>query len=497
MHFAILRPLRRTAIALTLAGLLAGCAAGPDYVRPAAPTAAGYTATPLPAHTASAAGTAQAFAPLAAPAAEWWRAFGSPGLDDLVARALRDSPTLGAAEARLREAGANQAAQAGTTYLPRVDAGVGAQRQRFNPNLLGQAGTPREFDLYTANVGVHYRLDLGGGNRRALEALAARTDYQRYRLAAARLTLAASVVSAAITRAQLADQITATEALLRDQDARVALLHAQLRLGHVAPDALAALQTEVEQSRAGLPALQQAFDQAGHLLAVLTGQSPATATLPALTLADLHLPRELPVVVPSELVRRRPDIGAAEALLHAATADYGVAVAKAYPQLDLSASLGSQALSTGALFGSGAAVWSLLGQLTQPLFDPALPAKKRAALAAVDAAGANYQGVVLDALREVADALRASQHDAEAAAALQAADAAARDHLAITTSRHALGVAASDELLQARIGATRARLQFDAGRGARLASTLRLFQAMGNGQPPAGMSPDAPLAAAP
>ncbi|TAL73635.1 MAG: efflux transporter outer membrane subunit [Rhodanobacter sp.] len=484
MHFAILPPLRHTALALTLAGLLAGCMAGPDYVRPAAPTATGYTATPLPAHTASAAGAVQAFAPAAAPDAEWWRAFGSPELDGLVARALRDSPTLAAAEAKLREAGANQAAQAGATYLPRVDAGVGAQRQRFNPNLLGQAGTPREFDLYTANVGVHYRLDLGGGNRRALEALAARTDYQRYQLEATRLTLAASVVGTAINRAQLADQIAATEALLRDEDARVALLRAQLRLGHATPDALAALQAEAEQDRAGLPALQQSFDQSGHRLAVLTGQPPAEANLPTLTLADLHLPRALPVVVPSELVRRRPDIGAAEALLHAATADYGVAVAKAYPQLDLSASLGSQALSTGALFGSGAAVWSLLAQLTQPLFDPALPAKKRAALAAVDAAGAQYQGVVLDALREVADALRASQHDAETVAALQAADTAARDRLAIATRRHALGAAADDDVLQARIGATHARRQLDAGRGARLASTLQLFQAMGNSQPP-------------
>lgn len=485
MHFASLPPLRHTALALTLAGLLAGCMAGPDYVRPAAPTATGYTATPLPAHTAAADDTAQVFDSATTPDAEWWRAFGSPDLDDLVARALRDSPTLAAAEAKLREADANQAAQAGATYLPRVDAGVGAQRQRFNPNLLGQAGTPREFDLYTANVGVHYRLDLGGGNRRALEALAARTDYQRYQLEAARLTLAASVVGTAISRAQLADRIAATEALLRDEDARVALLRAQLRLGHAAPDALATLQTQVGQTRASLPALQQQFDAAGHLLAVLTGQSPAEANLPTLTLADLHLSRQLPVVVPSELVRRRPDIGAAEALLHAATADYGVAVAKAYPQLDLSAGLGSQALSTGALFGGGAAVWSVLAQLVQPLFDPALPAKQRAALAAVDAAGAQYQGVVLDALREVADALRASQHDAETVAALQAADAAARDHLTITISRHALGAAADDDVLQARIGATRARLQLDASRGARLTDTARLLQAMGGSAVPA------------
>ena len=202
----------------------------------------------------------------------------------------------------------------------------------------------------------------------------------------------------------------------------------------------------------------------------------------AFTLDQFRLPTELPLTLPSELVRQRPDILAAEALVHAANAEYGVAVARLYPQLTLSASLGSQALSAGALFGGGSAVWALVGQLTQPLFNPGLPAEKRAALAAFDAAAANYQVVVLGALQEVADSLRALDHDAQALAALATADAAAQTSLASVQRQHALGAASYVQLLVARQQAESNRSELIAARAQRLNDSAALLQALGGGQ---------------
>jgi outer membrane protein TolC len=203
--------------------------------------------------------------------------------------------------------------------------------------------------------------------------------------------------------------------------------------------------------------------------------------MPDFRLAEFSLPNDLPLVLPSALVHQRPDIQTAEALLHAANADYGVAVARLYPQIELSASLGSQALTTGALFGGAAGVWSVLAQLTQPLFDAGLPAEKRASLATLDAAAAHYQGVVLDALRDVADALRALDHDAQALAALAAADAAAHTSLASIERQYALGSASYVQVLLARQQAQRQAMSLITAQAQRLADSAALSQALGGG----------------
>jgi NodT family efflux transporter outer membrane factor (OMF) lipoprotein len=259
------------------------------------------------------------------------------------------------------------------------------------------------------------------------------------------------------------------------------LARERVRLGQAVPDEALALQAQLEQTRSGIPLLRKQQQQAGHLLAMLAGRAPGAAALPAFTLRDFRLPEALPLVVPSELVRQRPDIQAAQALMQAASADHGVAVARLYPQIRLSASLGSQALSTGALFGGGSAVWALVGQLTQPLFNPALPAERRAALAALDAAAANYQAVVLDALRGVADAMRAVEGDAEVLAALARADAAAQGSLQSMERQHALGSASYLQLLVAQQQALQVRNNLVAAQAQRLADSALLFQAVGAG----------------
>lgn len=474
----------RAITALILAGLLASCAVGPDFKRPAAPDVPGYTVMPLPAQTASAPttlGGAQRFNASAAVGARWWRSLNSTKLDALVEQALEANPTLASAKATLRQAQEIHSARAGSTLYPQVDASIGAQRQRQNASTLGLAGDAREFSLYNAGIGVHYQLDLAGGNRRALEALAARAEYRRYELEGARLTLAANIVTTAITQARLAGQIQSTEAILRAQDEQLRLTRERVHLGQGAPDDVLAMQTQVEQTRAGLPLLRKQLQQNEHLLAVLMGRAPGADGLPTFTLEELTLPSDLPLVLPSELVRRRPDIQAAEALLHAANAEYGVAVAKLYPQLNISASLGSQALSTGALFGGGSAVWSLIGQLTQPLFNPGLPAEKRASLAAFDAAAANYRSVVLDALRNVADVLQALESDAQTLAALASADIAAQSSLESMQRQYALGAASYIQLLIAQQQAQQNRINLIAAQAQRLVDSAALYQAMGGG----------------
>lgn len=470
-------PLQRSAharlalAAATCAALLAGCTTGPDFRPPAAPDSVQISAQGPAPHPAAA-------IDLAAP---WWHQLGSPPLNQLIDQALAASPTLAAAEATLRQAQEMQAAQAGATQLPRVDASAGAQRQRISPSAQGLPGEGRSFGQTSASLGVRYTLDLAGGNRRALEALGARTDYRRYQLEGARLNLAASVVGTAITQARLAAQIEALQAIVQLQDEQLHLAGERLRLGQAAHSEVLALQAQVEQTRASVPLLRQQHQQSSHLLATLAGREPTAQGLPRFTLDDFTLPTDLPQAIPSGWVRQRPDIQGAQALLHAATADYGVAVARLYPQINLSASLGSQALTTGALFGGGAAVWSLIGQITQPLFNPALPAEKRAALAALDAAAANYQGVVLEALRSVADALHALDTDAQALAAQAGADAAAQGSLQSMQRQYALGSASYLQLLSAQQQAQQIRTDLVAAQARRLLGSATLYQAVGAG----------------
>ncbi len=467
--------------------LLGGCAAGPDFIPPEAPAVAGYTATALPSHTAAAPvalGAAQRFAAEAPVNARWWERFGSPRLNVLIERALESSPTLGAAEATLRQTRHALEARAGATRLPQANAGLGAQRQQVNNAASGLAGGERLFNLYNANVSVSYSLDLSGGNRRALEALAAQADYQQFQLGGARLTLAANVITAAIVQAQLAGQIQASERILAAQEEQLGITRRRVALGAASQAEVLALQTQMEQTRAGIPPLRNKLEQTNHLLAVLVGQPPGFAAMPQFTLADFNLPTELPLSLPSELARKRPDIRAAEALLHAATARYGVAVSNFYPRITLSANAGSQALTTAGLFGSGSLVWGLAGQLTQPLFNGGLRAEARAAEAEIDAAAANYRQTVLQALRNVADVLRALDADAQALAAYAAADAAAQESLHLVQQQHALGAASYLQWLVAQQQAQQTRIGLVALQAQRLADTAALYQAMGGGWTP-------------
>lgn len=472
------------AVMLLFSGLV-GCASGPDFVRPAAPDGSDYTRMHLPKQMASAIkpmGKSQQFQLVQEVDAQWWRKLGSARLDALIATALSNNPDLAAAQAALRQAKELRLAQAGATRYPQMHVDTDAQRQRMSPSAQGQMAPSKEFGLYNASVGVHYQFDLAGGNRRALEALSARSDYRRYESDGVRLVLVANITTTAILRAKLAAQLNAKQAVLAAQNKQINITEERLRLGQASAEDLLLVRGQAEQTQVNLSVLRKQFEQSEHSLAVLSGQEPTAADIPNFTLDEFNLPTDLPLVLPSELVRRRSDIQAAESLLHAATADYGVAVASLYPQINLGAQIGSQALTAGALFGGSSAIWGVLGQLTQPLFYPGLSAKKRASLAALDAATANYRSVVLGSLRDVADVLRALDYDAQTWTALAAADRYAQLSLESVVHQYKLGVVGYERVLVAQQQAQQSHFALADAQAQHLADSVALYQSLGGGR---------------
>ncbi|MBE0557283.1 MAG: efflux transporter outer membrane subunit, partial [Proteobacteria bacterium] len=308
---------------------LSGCAVGPDYRQPEAPSVPAYTAETLPEETAAAPGSeaggaAQRFVLGQDIPEQWWNLFRSEELAALIRRALADSPTYAAAQAALRQAQEIRRAQMGSLF-PAADASASAYRARQSGAATGRTGGDT-FTLFNASVSVSYTIDLAGGVRRELEALQAEVDYQRFRLEGAYLALTSNIVTTVVKETALRAQILASRDILALQEKQLEAIENQLRLGGVSRSDLLAQRTEIARTRATLPSLEKELSQTRHLLAVLAGRYPHEAAgLPEFRIDSLHLPRELPVSLPSSLVRQRPDIRAAEELLHAASAQVGVA----------------------------------------------------------------------------------------------------------------------------------------------------------------------------
>ena len=447
-----------------------------DPVRPPEiPTAERYTPTPV---------TEERLAQGADISARWWTLFKSPALDGLVRQALEASPTLARSSAKLRQAQEDLSARTGGTRFPKVDAKLSANRVDVNPQSLGVQNLPVQtpFNLYLASVGVSYTLDLFGANRRDLEALQAGVDYQRYELEAARLMLAGNVVTAAIREASLREQIAATQEIIELQERQLAITERLVNLGTAAQADAVAQRLDLAQIRAVLPDLQRQLEQVRHRLAVYIGKPPGAANLPEFKLVDLQLPPELPLSLPSELARQRPDIRAAEALLHQASARVGVATANLYPQITLSANLGSLASNGGDLFSSGSGFYVLGASLAQPLFHgDELQAKRRAAVAAYEQAGAAYQEVVLQSFQNVADVLRALEADAKKVKERTDAATQARTYHDITSARFKAGGVSYFFLLDAQRKLHGALIDRTQALTERYADSAALFQALGGG----------------
>lgn len=478
--------LRIAVAAVIISPAISGCTSGPDFKTPEPPKIKDYTAEPLPVETAGApvaGGAPQRFVSGQEIPDEWWRLFKCPSLDSLIRRALADNPTLTAAQAALRQAEETYIVESGGRY-PSINATVSAERQRFSGAAFGQAGAkPNTFNLYNASVNVSYALDAFGSLRRQLEALQSRVDYQTFELEAANLALSANIVTAAVRESSLRLQIATIEEIAAIQERQLSIVEKQFQLGSVSlPDVLAQ-RAQLAQTRASLPPLQKQLNLTRHLLAVLAGTFPEEAgELPAFNLDDLHLPEEIPVSLPSELVRKRPDIRASEAMLHEASALVGVATANLYPQITLTGSLGTAATRMQDLLKNNSIVWSAGGSLLEPVLrGGALTAGKRAAIASYDQAMGLYRETVLHAFQDVADVLRSLDDDSRTLAAQAEAEAAARNALDVTEKQFRLGAVSYLALLNAQRQYQESRILLVQAQAARFADTAALFQALGGG----------------
>jgi NodT family efflux transporter outer membrane factor (OMF) lipoprotein len=469
-------PLLPPALALLgmLVGPLAGCTVGPEFKSPQAPTDQSYRTTTEP---------AQAHFELGAPVApDWWTVFGSADLNKLIAQSVTGNKTLVGAAASLEQAQELANAATGNRY-PQVSLNAGALRQQYGAQFLGPFNLPA-FTAFGVGPSVRYVLDYDGAQLRTDERQLALAQYQRYQLDAAYLALTGNVVMQVITLATTTDQINAVQRLIDADGNNLALVRTAYEAGSVSQVDVLTAQSQQAADQTLLPPLRQKLSLARHILAVLAGRTPAQSDVPGFQLDQLHMPVSLPVSLPSQLVHDRPDILAAEAQLHAATAAVGVATANLYPTISLSAGASQQSLHPEDLFNAASSAWSLIANLTAPLYDGGtLRAERRATLAALRGSSANYQQTVLEAFRQVADLMDALDHDEQLVSAQDSALAAAQSSLALARESYAAGNSGILAVLDAQRLLDQAQIGLIQARGQRYQDGAQLLLAMGGWKP--------------
>ncbi|MBS0287977.1 MAG: efflux transporter outer membrane subunit [Proteobacteria bacterium] len=472
--------------ALTLCTLLSGCTVGPQYQRPETPKPSRFTETPLVEKTVSSqgpGGNAQTFYLNSQVPAKWWELFHSPSLTKLINEAFINNPTIGAAKAALKVAQENYRAQAGTYLYPQLDLALGAQREQMAGAGFGnENASPSIFNLFNSQVNVSYNVDLFGKNRSDLAGLCAQIDYQRYQLEAAYLTLAANIVTTAITEASLLKQIKVAKDIIALEEKVLDISKKQFFYGGTSRTVVLTQETQLAQSKTVLPPLEKNLAQTRHSLAALIGSVPSQSDIPAINLDEITLPEEVPVSLPSQLVEQRPDIRAAEALVKQANAQIGVATANLLPQITLSGFYGWQANQLDLLYNPNTLIWNFASAVTQPIFHGgALLAQRRQAIAAFEQAKYQYQQTVLLAFQNVADSLRAIEFDAKALNAQTEAVNSAKELYDISTKQYELGAINYLALLIVQRSYNTAVLSQVQAQEKRYTDTAALFQALGGG----------------
>ncbi|MEF9440989.1 efflux transporter outer membrane subunit [Burkholderia sp. MS389] len=415
------------------------------------------------------------------PDPRWWRRFGSPALDALVEQAMQDSPSVKSAESRLIEATKYLAGQHGASRYPQIDLGASAKREQLNTAAAGlpMIPNPSPFMLYNTNVNVRYDFDFFGAQRHRIAAKRYEAALRQHQADAARLTLASNIIAAVVREGRLRDEIELTDAVLQNRQAVRQMLHERHEIGSVAYRETIDGDSDADRIEAELAVLRAELLQVRFQLAVYAGV-PSPVSLPQFRLDDLQLPQDLPSVVPSELVRQRPDILAAEASLHIAGELAGIATANLYPRIELDARIGSSPLVLGQLFAGGTTIWNIGAQLSAPVFHGGeLRAARDAAVAAYHATFEDYRKVVLGALQSVADAMTEIDRDATA---LQARSAVARrQRTVLEMTRRQFDNGSSDRLrvLRDEYAYDLTRIEVARVRAARMASTVSFFAAVG------------------
>ncbi|HKR89750.1 MAG TPA: efflux transporter outer membrane subunit [Phenylobacterium sp.] len=472
-------PVRLAAAASVLA--LGGCmTVGPNFKRPEAPAGAagsGYAMAGDPA------APGVSLSPDVRAAGPWWQAFGSPELDAVVRQALADSPTLAEANATLQRAQAQHRAARGQ-QMPQADLTAGYNRERINIQAFGFTGfgagiTNPTINLYSVGGAVAYDLDLFGGRRRTTEEAGARAEYEARRADAAYLSLSGNVALQVMRIASLRAELAAVEAIIADDQRVLDLVRKAERAGGEAPAAIDTATAQLAEDEALAPPLNRDLEAARHQLALLVGKSPSEWSPPDFDFAKMSWPGSIPVSLPSSLIRTRPDILAAEADLHAATAAIGVATANLYPDIRLSANLTQSAIDPSDLFNSHlASGWAIGPGLTVPIFHGGtLRAQKQAAEAEARAALARYQQTVLRAFTEVADLLAALGTDQQSIAALQRAVVSAEASARNAQTAYSLGGGTLLQVTDAQRQLSRTRRSLVAAQGQMYADLVQLYAA--------------------
>jgi NodT family efflux transporter outer membrane factor (OMF) lipoprotein len=477
---------------IAAAVVLAGCATGPKYVPPAPPSVGSYTrptstgpGTSVSIGTSASSPTAQdpvhtdqSVVMGQAPRENWWTLLHSPQLDNVVALALQNNLSLQVARANLAKAQEGVNAARGARSV-QVDAAAGVGRRKYGSSFLGpEAETFPTFSAYTAGPSITYDLDIFGGIRHRIEQAGAEAAYEREQFRAAQLRIIGDTVTQALQIASLRAQIAVVQRVLDADEKTLDLVRAARRVGVVSDIDVLQATSQRDSDRTLLPPLYQDLDVAKDALAVLIGQPPAQWDAPDFALDGLTLPQEVSLVIPSELVRARPDIRAAEAELHGASATVGIAVADLYPRVTLSSGWAEE----GLLSGGTATAWSLIGGLTGPIFHGGtLSAQRRAAEDEYQAALARYQLVVLNSFAQVANTLHALDHDAEALQTQQQALASADSALGLTRQGYRVGNAGILQILTAQRLYELAELGLVQARTQRFTDTVGLFLTSGGG----------------
>jgi NodT family efflux transporter outer membrane factor (OMF) lipoprotein len=478
-----MRQIARTVTASALALLAAGCAAvGPNYRPPAPPSVAHYVSPGERGETAAGAPD-QTVALGDTVATQWWTLFRSPQMDALVRAAVAGSPTLDAAKARLAEA-REGVAEARSALYPQVGVSSGFDRAKQSAAAFGLQPEafplPPNFNLFQIGASASYSPDVFGGTRRQIEASGALADLGRDQLDAAYMTLTGETARQAVQVAAVRAQLASLETILAIDRQSLELTRKRRQVGEAPDSDVVSAEAQLAADETLRPALDQQASEAGHALAVLTGHPPGEWAPPALELSALTLPQRLPVSLPSALVHRRPDILAAEARLRAASAQVGVATARLYPTITLTASISESSLNEGPLFDPAGMVWSTAAGITQPVFDGGLRrAQRRAAMDEFRADAADYRQTVLLAFGQVADLLEALEHDSQQLADQTRALDLARQALDLQRINYSKGGTGLLDLLDAQRRDALAELGYAQAQAQRYQDSVALLAAMG------------------